>query len=99
VIFPVRTCGEVESVGECLPEEGVSEELLVIAKGDEADVVDVGERVDVEVGDAQEKRRTDRKKEEESDQYERGREEVPSGARLRALWASSHRLASRVAVR
>src|SRR5205807_5584326 len=59
--------GEVQRVEKRLPEQSVAEEVGVVAEADDADVVDVAERVNVEVSDAEEQRSEHRKQKKEKD--------------------------------
>src|SRR3546814_16659725 len=51
----------------------------VIIEPDEAQIAEIGERVDVEIGEAQEQRRRDGQREEQPQRGERGRHEGQGG--------------------
>ncbi len=68
---------EIESVLQCLPEIGSVEELAVIVQADEASIGRIGDTVDVEVSNAEQKRSCDGEKKENADQEKSRRQKKP----------------------
>src|SRR3546814_10353618 len=69
---------ELGGVAQRLPEQRRVGERDVIIEPDEAQIAEIGERVDVEIGEAQEQRRRDGQREEQPQRGERRSEEHTS---------------------
>src|SRR5205085_2314500 len=84
-----------ESIAHRLPEERIAQQVKVVFEADEAEVVPVGDGVEVEVGEAQEQRGGDGQEEEQEDDGEPGAHEQPGGADLaRRFYFTGHSRAS-----
>src|SRR5262249_3995057 len=72
---------EVRRVAQCLPEQRIGQKVTVVVERDEAQVVEVRDRVDVEVGKAQSDGRHDRDDEEREYHRESRSDEAERSAR------------------
>ena len=82
---------EPHGVAHRLPEQRIGHQALVIVEPDEAQIVEIGERVNVEIGEAQQQRRERGKDEEQPDRGQRGRGHQPPGAGFGADGGQAHR--------
>ncbi len=73
---------EVQRVAERFPEQRRLQDVEVVAEPDEAQVAKIGERVEIEIGQAERERGEHRHDEERADDDERRRDERPCGAAL-----------------
>src|SRR5690606_13402499 len=70
---------EQQAVRHRLPEQRVIEEALIILQPDKAQIANVGERINVKVGKAQDQRGGRGQEEEKEDRRERGARHQPAG--------------------
>ena len=73
---------EIKRVAKRFPEQRCAQQVEVVAEPDEAQVVQVGERVEIEIGEAQRERREHRQHEECADHDQGRRGKQPCGTAL-----------------
>ena len=70
---------EIQRVLERRPEQRIAQQAAVIVQPDEAQAIRPGQRVEIEIGKAQQQRSRDRREKEHADDRQRGREKPDGG--------------------
>ena len=81
---------EIKSVAERGPEQRALQQLQIVVETDEAQPVQIAQRVDIEIGEAQQQRRQHRQEEKHRDQQQRRGEKNP-GAQGGVAFGTLHR--------